>query len=230
VNEQQIHDRLTAAFGEPPGAIDAVRRLRAQLEDAPARRPAERGYPRGMAIVAVGLTLLVVAGLLATRVPRFRPATLTPGARPPAAARVSACIAGAPAQLIVVDLQAQRLTAYDHGCQFLTTPVTTGDPSLPTAAGTFHVLFKSSPYVLHSSWPMGSPHWFPDTAVHDYIAYTNSGDALHDAAWEPQSAFGPGSEDGRYASRGTVHLPLLVAERLYGWVQVGATVNVTSGG
>jgi lipoprotein-anchoring transpeptidase ErfK/SrfK len=231
VNEQQVHERLTAAFGEPPGAAAAVQRLEARLDEAPDRR-VEPSYPRGMALVAVGLTLLVVAGLLATQVSRLRHTTLvqSPAAAPSPTAPASTCIANAPAQLIVVDLQAQRLTAYDHGCQLLSTPVTTGGAALPTTAGTFHVLFKSSPYTFHSPYPKGSPHWFPDTTVHDYIAYTDQGDALHDAAWEPSSAFGPGSENGQYASQGTVHIPLTAVERLYAWIQVGATVNVTAGG
>jgi lipoprotein-anchoring transpeptidase ErfK/SrfK len=228
VNEQQLRERLAAAIGEPPGAADAVRRLEAHLDQA-AQLRRERAQPRGMALVAAALGLLLVGGLLATQAARARRPAPAPAGTPAAAQTPPACIAGAPDQLIVIDLTRQQLVAYDHGCQLLTTPVTTGKPATPTSTGTFRVLFKSSSQLLHSSWPVSSPHWYPDTVVHDYLAYTSSGEALHSAEWEPGSFYGPGSENGQYGSSGTVHVPLTALDRVYGWAQVGATVVVKAG-
>jgi hypothetical protein len=229
MNDEQVRERLRAAIGEPPGASDAVRRLETHLYAPEGRTDhwPERAYPRPMALVAVVLGLLLVAGLLATQAARARraapaPATTPAGAPPTPAAT---CLVGAPAQLVVIDLAAQRLTAYDHGCPMLTTLVTTGKPGLPTTTGTFLVLSKSPKKVLHSAWPPGSPNWYPDTTVSDYIAFTGAGDALHSAEWEPADEYGPGSQNGPYAGT-TVHVPLDALQRLYAWVQIGAAVVV----
>jgi L,D-transpeptidase catalytic domain len=223
VNEQQLRERLAAAIGEPPGAGDAVRRLEAHLDDV-VGRPRQAAHPRGMALVAAALGLLLVGGLLATQAARARRAAPSPASTPAPAQQ--ACLGGAPVQLIVIDLTAQRLTAYDHGCALLSTPVTTGGPARPTSTGTFQVLVKRPQWVLKSPSPRGSPLWYPDTTVHDYIAFSDAGDALHSAEWEPIAAYGPGSEDGPYGSKGTVHVPLAALDRLYPWVQTGATVVV----
>jgi hypothetical protein len=238
VNDEQVRDRLSAAIGEPPATDDAVRRLEAHLGGMAERRE-ERGHPRVVALVAAALSLLLVAGLLATQAARSRRPAAAPAAIPSAgipsaaptpdvAGAATVCLAGVPDQLIVIDLARQELVAYDHGCPMLTTPVTTARPSIgnPTTRAT--VTFKSPQYVLHSSWPKDSPHWFPDTTVHDYIAYGAPGDALHSAEWEPLGAYGPGSQAGTYAGD-TVHVPLPALDRLYAWVQVGATVIVMQG-
>jgi hypothetical protein len=227
VNEQQLRERLAAAIGEPPAAADAVRRLEAHLDRAADLRP-ERGQPRGMALVAAALGLLLVGGLLATQAARARRPAPAPAATPAPAGPASVCLAGVPDQLVVIDLTRQQLVAYDRGCPLLTTPVTTGKPSMPGSTGMFRVLFKSQTHVLKSPWPKDSPSWYPDTTVHDYVAYSDQGDALHSAEWEPQSAYGPGSENGPYAGS-TVHVPLPALERLYAWVRLDTTVIVMNG-
>jgi lipoprotein-anchoring transpeptidase ErfK/SrfK len=228
VNEQQLSERLAPAIGEPPEAADAVRRLEAHLDHAAESRPAERVQPRGMALVAAALGLLLVGGLLATQAARARRAEPAPAASPAAVQPAPGCVAGAPDQLVVIDLAKQQLVAYDHGCTLLTTPVTTGKPSVPSSTGRFSVLLRSQTHVLTSRWPKDSPNWYPATTVHDYVAYSDEGDALHSAEWEPQGAFGPGSENGPYAGS-TVHVPLPALDRLYAWVQLGTTVIVTNG-
>jgi hypothetical protein len=175
-----------------------------------------------------------VAGLLATQAARSRRPATAPAAIPSAAptpniaGAATVCLAGVPDQLIEIDLARQELVAYDHGCPMLTTPVTTARPSIgnPTTRDT--VTSKSPQHVLHSPWPIGSPHWLPDTTVHDYIAYGLGTDALHSAEWEPLGAYGPGSEAGPYAGD-TVQVPRPALDRLYAWVQVGATVIVMQG-
>jgi hypothetical protein len=263
MNERDVRDRLAAAIGEPPSAEAAVRRLEAHLEAAPDRRP-ERDRPRGMALLAGALALLLVGGLLATQAARraAEPARSPAGGRGPApvvtpfpsapaapalsSPDASGCRAGAPPQLVVIDLARQELTAYDHGCPFLNAPVTTGGRAVPTGPGVYRVQSKLATFTLHSPWPRGDPLWYPDTTVHDYIAcsgtgltphsaelrpngYGGTGFALHSAEWEPDAAFGPGSENGAYGSHGTVHVPTGALDRLYGWVQAGATVMTVAG-
>ncbi len=232
MNERQLRERLTSALGEPPGAGAAVQRLEAHLHRAAeggGDQGAVRGHPRGLALLAGALGLMLVAGLLATQAARIQRRVPAP-ASPPAIVPMPGCMSGAPDELIVIDLQKQRLVAYDHGCPFLTTPITTGSRAAPSTVGTFHVLYKSPMQLLRSPYPPGSPLWYPETPVYDYVAYTQQGDALHSAEWESNSEFGAGSENGPYASHGTVHVPIGALRQLYGWVQIGATVVVESGG
>jgi lipoprotein-anchoring transpeptidase ErfK/SrfK len=137
------------------------------------------------------------------------------------------CIDGAPAQLIVVHLATQQLVAYDNGCPFLRTLVTTGRPALPTDRGTFHIFAKYPTYHMISPWPQGSPFWYHDAWVDDAMEFVSDGTFIHGASWEPASAYGPGSENGPYASHGCVHVQPAPLAQLYGWAQIGATVTVT---
>lgn len=126
---------------------------------------------------------------------------------------------------VVVRLQSQTLTAYLNGKPVLTTPVTTGRPALPTPVGSYHVLFRASPFVFHSPWPPGSPYWYPPTPVNWAMDFFG-GDFLHDDPGEPANAFGAGSEDGPYASHGCVHIPHDVMSFLFNWLPVGSQVVV----
>jgi lipoprotein-anchoring transpeptidase ErfK/SrfK len=126
---------------------------------------------------------------------------------------------------VVVNLETQTLTAYLNGKPILKTPVTTGRPALPTPVGSYHALYKASPFVFHSPWPPGSPFWYPPTPVEWAIDFFN-GDFLHDDPPEPTDAFGQGSEDGPYASHGCVHVPHDVMAFLFRWLPVGAQVVV----
>jgi hypothetical protein len=130
---------------------------------------------------------------------------------------------------VFVSLQAQRLVAYDRGRVVLDTLVTTGRPTLTTDIGPMHVLSKDSPWTMKSPWPKGSPLWYPDTPVAMVAWFTTTGEGLHDASWEPTSAFGPGSEDGPFASHGCVHLSLGAETVLYNWIAVGTPVVVIPG-
>lgn len=70
------------------------------------------------------------------------PATSPPTVPSTAATPAQTCLSNAPAQMIVIDLSAQKLVAYDRGCAFLTTPVTTGRAGLATSTGSFRVYVK----------------------------------------------------------------------------------------
>jgi lipoprotein-anchoring transpeptidase ErfK/SrfK len=139
----------------------------------------------------------------------------------------SGCIDGADAQLIVVHLATQRLVAYNNGCPFLQTVVTTGRPELRTDRGTFHIFAKYPTYHMISPWPQGNPLWYHDAWVNDAMEFVSDGTFLHGASWEPAGAYGPGSENGPYASHGCVHVQDGPLSQLYGWAQVGTTVIVT---
>lgn len=140
----------------------------------------------------------------------------------------SGCIDGAPTQLIVIHTSTQKLIAYDHGCPFLTTLVTTGRPALRTDTGTFTIHAKYDNYLMHSPWqPSTNPLWYPDTVVHmAMLVVPADGTFIHSAEWQPASTYGPGSENGAYASHGCIHLQNGPLATLYSWAQVGATVII----
>ncbi len=138
------------------------------------------------------------------------------------------CIDGAPTQLIVIHTSTQKLIAYDHGCPFLTTLVTTGRPTLRTDTGTFTIHAKNDSYLMHSPWqPSSNPLWYPDTVVHNAMLINPAdGTFIHGADWQPDGTYGPGSENGPYASHGCIHVPNGPLATLYNWAQVGATVII----
>lgn len=149
------------------------------------------------------------------------------------AATGSGCLpdaSSAPAQEIVVSISKESLVAYNNGCPWLTTPVTTGNPALglTTDTGTFHIFAKFQTFKMVSMWPKGDPRWYPTTEVPLAMEFVNDGTFLHGAPWEPDSAMGTGSQNGPYASHGCVHIPSTVLPQLYNWANVGATVIVQS--
>lgn len=127
---------------------------------------------------------------------------------------------------VVIDLSDQYLYAYQDGSVLLTTAVTTGRPQLRTEQGAFHVLSKSSPFLFISPWPKGSPYYYPPAWTTWAVEFIGDGTYLHDAPWQPDGTYGPGSENGSYASHGCVHVPRAVMSTLYGWLQVGDLVIV----
>ena len=137
-----------------------------------------------------------------------------------------ACENGAPAQLIVIHLATQQLVAYQNGCPMLRTPITTGRAALPTFRGTFHIYYKAAQYHMISPWPLGSPFYYPPTWVADAMEFIGNGTFIHSADWEPADAYGPGSENGPFASHGCVHVMDGPLQQLYDWAAIGATVVV----
>jgi hypothetical protein len=129
-----------------------------------------------------------------------------------------------PARTIVLSQTAQQLWAFEGGNQVMTTVVTTGKPpDLITDLGPMKVLSKSSPWKMHSPWPKGSPYWYPDTEVQMVLWFTNTGEGLHDASWQP-CCWGPGSQYSSYASHGCVHVPVDQERFLFNWAPVGTPV------
>lgn len=135
---------------------------------------------------------------------------------------------------IVVSLEEQRLYAYEGNKLVLQTAITTGGPELPTPEGSFHVMDKTSPLVMYSPWPKGSPYWFPDSVTQyalEFFENASYGLYIHDASWRHD--FGPGSnalvgtpgQDGT-GTHGCINVPLDAEKTLFDWAVVGTPVVV----
>jgi lipoprotein-anchoring transpeptidase ErfK/SrfK len=134
-----------------------------------------------------------------------------------------------PSRLIIVSVQGQHLVAYDDGRVIVDAPVTTGRPALATDIGAMRVLRKDAPWTMQSPWPKGSPLWYPDTVVQMVVWFTENGEGLHDASWQPASTLGPGSQNGPFASHGCIHLTLAAIRTLFEWAPIGTPVVVYPG-
>jgi len=133
-------------------------------------------------------------------------------------------------KVITLNLTLQEAVMYDNGCVVNATPITTGRPGLRTPTGNYTVFFKTSPFTMVSPWPLGSPDWYPTTVVQWVLEFAD-GYFLHDAYWENQNAFGPGSEndvDQDWASHGCVHIPTALMPWLYNWTPLGTPVIITN--
>jgi lipoprotein-anchoring transpeptidase ErfK/SrfK len=134
---------------------------------------------------------------------------------------------------IIVSFIDQHLWAYENGSVVMDTPVTTGIRGV-TAYGTdfgpMKILDKYHPYKFKSPWPKGSPYWYPDTTVQWTAFFTSSGEAIHDAYWQPDSTLGPGSQFQSWTrSHGCIHVPYNLAQWTYNWADVGTPVDVYPG-
>jgi len=145
----------------------------------------------------------------------------------------AALVGGLPAKSVIVSFQAQHLWAYEGDKVVLDTPVTTGiwgSGDFGTDFGPMKVLWRSHPWTMHSPWPKGSPYWYPDTVVQWTTFFTNTGESIHDAAWEPDSELGPGSQyDLSTRSHGCIHVPAGYAQWMYNWAREGMPVIVYPG-
>ena len=133
-------------------------------------------------------------------------------------------------KVITLNLTLQEGVFYDDGCVVKATPITTGRAGLRTPTGNFSVFYKTSPFTMVSPWPLGSPDWYPTTVVRWVLEFAD-GYFLHDAYWENQNAFGPGSENEvaqDYASHGCVHIPTALMPWLYDWTPYGTPVIITN--
>jgi hypothetical protein len=140
-------------------------------------------------------------------------------------------VGGGQGKVITVSISLEEAVFYDNGCVVNATPVTTGRPGFPTDTGSFHVFYKASPFEMITEYPPGSPGWYPPTWVQWAMEYEAGGYFLHDAYWENQGAFGPGSQYDvaqDYASHGCIHIPTALMSWLYDWTPLGTPVIVSS--
>jgi lipoprotein-anchoring transpeptidase ErfK/SrfK len=145
----------------------------------------------------------------------------------------AALIAGLPSKVVVVSFQDQHLWAIEGGKTVMETPVTTGIwgvGDFGTDFGPMKVLHKDHPWKMQSPWPKGSQYWYPDTVVQYATFFTNTGESIHDAAWESDSVLGPGSQYNLSTrSHGCIHVPFGDATWMYNWADVGMSVVVYPG-
>jgi hypothetical protein len=129
-------------------------------------------------------------------------------------------------KVIDVDLSTQGAVFFDDGCVAGESLVTTGRAGLRTPTGTFHIYRKVSPITLISPWPKSSPYYYTPENAEYAMEFLGGGFFIHDAPWEPNTAFGPGSQNGVDASHGCVHMPSTTMAWLYSWAPIGATVII----
>jgi lipoprotein-anchoring transpeptidase ErfK/SrfK len=130
-------------------------------------------------------------------------------------------------QFIWLHLATQQLVAYQDGCPVMAAPITSGRPALPTDRGTFRIFYKAPVYKMVSPWPTGSPFWYPSTWVYHAMEFVYDGTFIHNADWQPDDTYGPGSQYGPYASHGCIHVQDGPLAKLYAWAQLGAVVTVS---
>ena len=145
----------------------------------------------------------------------------------------AALMAGLPSKVVIVSFQDQHLWAYEGSTVVKDTPVTTGiwgNGDFGTDFGPMKVLWRSHPWTMKSPWPKGSPYWYPDTVVQWTTFFTNTGESIHDASWEPDSLLGPGSQYNLSTrSHGCIHVPFGTAEWMFNWSIEGMPVIVYPG-
>jgi hypothetical protein len=144
-----------------------------------------------------------------------------------------AMLAGLPAKSVIVSFTDQHVWAFEGSQVVMDNAVTTGIRGIGdfgTDFGPMKILHKDHPWKFQSPWPKGSPHWYPDTVVQWTAFFTSTGEAFHDATWEPDSDLGPGSQYTQgLQSHGCIHLPVDKAEWMYNWAAVGMPVIVYPG-
>jgi lipoprotein-anchoring transpeptidase ErfK/SrfK len=142
-------------------------------------------------------------------------------------------LAGLPAKSVIVSFQDQHVWAYQGSQIVMDNAVTTGIRGVGdfgTDFGPMKILHKDHPWKFQSPWPKGSPHWYPDTVVQWTAFFTNTGEAFHDASWQPDSTLGPGSQYTQgLQSHGCIHIPADKAQWMYSWADVGMPVIVFPG-
>jgi len=131
---------------------------------------------------------------------------------------------------ITISLSRERLRAWDGNRVVLSTPVTTGDASLPTPTGTFRVFERRSPYTFISPWPQGSPYYYPPSEVSFALEFRAGGYFIHDAPW--RTVYGKGSNSGSQpgtnygGTHGCVNVPYKAMQFLYSWAPLGTPVHI----
>ncbi len=130
-------------------------------------------------------------------------------------------------KVITVSLSLQEMVFYENGCVAQATPVSTGRPELRTPAGNFSIFYKTSPFRFISPWPPSSPYYYYPSNVSWVMEFAADGYFIHDAPWEAESDYGPGSEDNlAAASHGCIHVPTAVMGWAYSWTPMGTPVII----
>jgi len=123
-------------------------------------------------------------------------------------------------KLIVVNINLQRLYAYENGATLFPTavPITTGKQGFETVLGEFAIYLKEEHHQMQSPFP----GIFYDDVVNYWMPFY-LGYGLHDAPW--RSIYG--TQDYSWVgSHGCVNIPLKETTILYNWAEVGTRVIV----
>jgi len=135
----------------------------------------------------------------------------------------------APAKRITISIVRERLRAWEGNRVVLETPVTTGNPALPTPTGHYAIYAKYSPYEMISPWPPGSPYWYPPSWMSFAMEFAR-GYFIHDAPWRTKFGKGsdgpgtPGTNTG--GTHGCVNVPYNAERFLFGWAPFGTPVHI----
>ncbi len=118
-------------------------------------------------------------------------------------------------QVIVVSFIEEALRVYDNGKLIHSFLITAGRPELPPVPGLWSPLWRLTNTTFKSSFPKGSPYWYPDTPIHYAIMYHQGGYFLHDSWW--RNDYGPGTQfyhvdssgnvSADYGSHGCINMP-----------------------
>lgn len=130
-------------------------------------------------------------------------------------------------KVLTFNLALQEGVFYQDGCVVKATPITTGRPELRTPTGNFSIFDKQSPFQFISPWPPDSPFYYVPSWTNWVMEFASGGYFIHDAPWESDSQYGPGSEDASGASHGCIHIPTEVMRWLYPWTPEGTPVIIT---
>lgn len=123
-------------------------------------------------------------------------------------------------KVIFIDIQKQRLYAYQDGISIFTEPVpiTTGKAGFDTVRGNFAIYQKSRFTRLRSPFP----NIFYDNVVDFWMPFYQ-GYGLHDASW--RTVYGTMDYPG-IGSHGCVNVPYTYISQLYQWAEIGTPVIV----
>ena len=136
------------------------------------------------------------------------------------------------AKVIVVSLSRQYLVAMQDGSIFLTTPVTTGRPALPTPLGIYPILGKFRHKMFISPWPRTSPNYYAPSQTNYALQFRADGYYIHDSPWRRR--YGPGTNlphddpSDPLGSHGCVNIPTAMARLLYAWADAGTMVEIVN--
>lgn len=119
-------------------------------------------------------------------------------------------------KLLVANVTAKKMWAFQNGQQVNSWLVSAGKPSTPTPLGEFHVYAKFTVQDMRGFNPNGTPYFQPH--VH-WVNYFSAGSAIHGVYWHPLSWFGAIN-----SSHGCVGIPDSQAEWIYNWAPIGTTV------
>lgn len=118
-------------------------------------------------------------------------------------------------QVIVVSFIEESLRVYENGKLVHSFLITAGRPELPPVPGLWAPLWRLTNTTFKSSFPKGSPYWYPDTPIHYAIMYHQGGYFLHDSWW--RNDYGPGTQfyhvdssgniSAYYGSHGCINMP-----------------------